>query len=195
MVGDLNVLPVTELRQWTYCPRVVYYHLTMSGAGRSTYKMREGLRAQELIESLEMRRTLREYGLSDAERQFGVWLSDEATGISGKLDLLLRGENSAAVVDFKLTSGKVGENHRMQLAGYAVLVEKVLGLAVPTTFVFRIPDNMVVAVPITDELRKKVAAGVAAIRNMRESQELPEATPVRARCLECEYANYCGDVW
>jgi hypothetical protein len=38
-------------------------------------------------------------------------------------------------------------------------------------------------------------AGVAAIRNMRESQELPEATPVRARCLECEYANYCADVW
>jgi CRISPR-associated exonuclease Cas4 len=195
LVGDLSLLPVTELRQWTYCPRVVYYHLTMPGAGRSTYKMQEGLRAQELIESLEMRRTLREYGLSDAERQFGVWLSDAATGLSGKLDLLLRGEKTAAVVDFKLTSGEVGENHRMQLAAYAVLVERVLGLAVPLTFVFRIPDNMVVAVPVTGELREKVAAGVAAIRNMCENQELPEATSVRARCVECEYANYCADVW
>jgi CRISPR-associated exonuclease Cas4 len=195
LMADLNLLPVTELRQWEYCPRVVYYHLTMPGAGRSTYKMQEGLRAQELIENLEMRRTLREYGLSDAERQFGVWLSDPATGLSGKLDLLLRGEKTAAVVDFKLTSGELGENHRMQLAGYAVLVERVLGLSVPTTFLFRIPDNKVIAVPVTDELRQRVSQGVTAIRNMRESQELPEPTPVRARCVECEYANYCGDVW
>jgi CRISPR-associated exonuclease Cas4 len=190
-----NLLPVTELRQWAYCPRVVYYHITMPGAGRSTYKMAEGLRAQELIESLEMRRTLREYGLEDATREFGLWLSDAATGLSGKLDLLLRGERTAAVVDFKLTSGEVGENHRMQLAGYAVLVERVLGVAAPVSFLFRIPDNKVFAVPVTDELRDRVTVAVAAIQRMRESQELPEPTSVRARCTECEYANYCGDVW
>lgn len=188
-------MPVTELRQWAYCPRVVYYHITMPGAGRSTYKMEEGLRAQELIESLEMRRTLREYGLTDAERQFGVWLSDAATGLSGRLDLLLRSERTAAVVDFKLTSGDVGENHKMQLAGYAVLVEKVLGLSVPNTFLFRIPDNRVFAVPVSEQLRDQVAKSIAAIRSMRESQELPEPTAVRARCTECEYANYCGDIW
>ena len=192
---DQNLLPVTELRQWTYCPRVVYYHLTMPGSGRSTYKMEEGLRAQELIESLEMRRTLREYGLTDAERQFGVWLSDASTGLSGKLDLLLRGQATGAVVDFKLTSGGVGENHQMQLAGYAVLVEKVLSLSVPAAFLVRIPDNKVFPVPITFELRRKVAEIVATINSMRESQEIPPPTAMRARCTECEYANYCGDIW
>jgi CRISPR-associated exonuclease Cas4 len=186
---------VTELRQWAYCPRVVYYHLTMPGAGRSTYKMQEGLRAQELFESLEMRRTLREYGLSNAERQFGVRLNDPVSGLSGKLDLLLRGEGTAAVVDFKLTSGGVEDNHRIQLAGYAILVEGVLGLAVETTFLFRIPDDKVFAVPVTGELRERVAGYVDAIRRMRQNEVLPEPTPVRARCVECEYANYCGDVW
>ena len=193
LAGD--TLPVTELRQWTYCPRVVYYHLTMAGAGRQTYKMEEGLRAQEMIESLEVRRTLREYGLSGAERQFGVWLSDGKTGLSGKLDLLLKGEETAAVVDFKLTSGEVGENHRMQLAGYAALVEGAMGLRVPVTFLFRIPDNRVFPVPVTEELKARVAGAVGAIRRMRERSELPEATAVRARCAECEYANFCGDVW
>lgn len=38
----MELLPVTELRQWTYCPRVVYYHLLMAGAGRATYKMEGG---------------------------------------------------------------------------------------------------------------------------------------------------------
>src|SRR6185437_6835003 len=108
----MDLLPVTELRQWTYCPRVVYYHQLMPGAARMTYKMQEGLRAQELIESLEMRRTLREYGMESAGREFGVWLKDEGLGLTGKIDLLLRSEGSGAIVDFKLTSGEVGENHR-----------------------------------------------------------------------------------
>ena len=143
----------------------------------------------------ELRRGLREYGWEGGDRRFGVWLAHEGLGLSGKLDLLLEREGEGAVVDFKLTSGEVGENHRMQLAGYAVLVESILGLSVPTTFLFRIPDNKVIAVPVTDELRQRVSKGVTAICNMRESQELPEPTPVRARCVECEYANYCGDVW
>lgn len=191
----MDTFPVTELRQWVYCPRVVYYHQLMPGAGQNTYKMREGERAQEMIESLEMRRTLREYGLEGAERQFGVWLSDERIGLSGRIDLLLKGECFAAVVDFKLTSGELGENHRMQLAGYAALVESALNLPVRQTFLFRIPDNKVFSVPITTELNEQVRETVRVIQRMRETVELPEPTAVRARCTECEYANYCGDIW
>ena len=191
----MDLIPVVELRQWTYCPRVVYYHLIMSGAARSTYKMEEGLRAQELIESLEMRRTLREYGLSEAERQFGVWLTNDKAGLTGKIDLLLKGEKTAAVVDFKLTSGEVEENHRMQLAGYAMLVEAALDLQVPVTFLYRIPDNKVFSIAVDEALKERVQRTVEAIRKLKVSEELPEPTAVRARCVECEYANYCGDVW
>ncbi len=189
------MLPVTELRQWTYCPRVVYFHLVMPGAGVSTYKMQEGLRAQEMIESLEMRRTLREYGLDGAVREFGVAVADEELGLTGRVDLLLRGEGVAGVVDFKLTSGELSENHRMQLAGYAELVEAALGLKVGVTFMFRIPDNRVFTVAVTEKMRAQVREIVGAVRQMKAREEMPEATAVRGRCVECEYANYCGDVW
>lgn len=191
----MDLIPVAELRQWTYCPRVVFYHLIMSGAARTTYKMEEGLRAQALIERLDMRRTLREYGLSDAERQFGVWLTNDKVGLTGKIDLLLKGKKTAAVVDFKLTSGEVEENHRMQLAGYALLVEGTLDLRVPITFLYRIPDNKVFSVAVDEALKERAQRTVEAIRKLKVSEELPEPTAVRARCVECEYANYCGDVW
>jgi CRISPR-associated exonuclease Cas4 len=191
----IDPFPVTELRQWEYCPRIVYYHQLMPGAGQSTYKMQEGRRAQDMIESLEMRRTLREYGLEGAKRRFEVRVCDEGIGLSGTVDLLLEGERFAAVVDFKLTSGEVGENHRMQLAGYATLVEAVLGLPVQQAFLFRIPDNRVFPVPITGELKERVRGAIGAIRRMLETEELPEPTAVRARCVECEYVNYCADVW
>lgn len=189
------LIPVTELKQWMYCRRIVYYHGLMPEAGRTTYKMQEAIRAQELIEGLEMRRGLREYGLEEAERRFGMWLADEGVGLSGKVDLLLKGPERSAVVDFKLTSGEVGQNHRMQLAAYAVLVEASLGERVDLAFLYRIPDNRVFPVPVSEEMKAGVRRAVGEIRAVREREELPAVTAVRARCAECEYANYCGDVW
>src|ERR1700691_1223127 len=81
--------------------------------------MREAVSAQDMIERLELRRGLREYGWEGGDRRFGIWLAHEGLGLSGKLDLLLEREGEGAVVDFKLTSGERGDNHRMQLTGYA----------------------------------------------------------------------------
>ncbi|MBL8221871.1 MAG: CRISPR-associated protein Cas4 [Bryobacterales bacterium] len=190
------MIAVTELKQWAYCPRVVYYHQVMPGVGVATYKMQEAVRAQEWIEDLEVRRGLGKYGLEEAEREFGVWLSDAGVGLSGKIDLLLRGKGGlAAVVDFKLTAGEPGKNHRMQLAGYAMLVEACLGLKVETAFLYRIPDSRLYAIAMTGELLEEARGAVAAIERLGRTQEMPEATEVRGRCADCEYANFCADVW
>jgi CRISPR-associated exonuclease Cas4 len=191
----MGPIPVTDLKQWAYCARVVYYHRVLPGAGQATWKMREALAAQDMIERLEMRRGLREYGWEGAGRRFGLWLADEGLGLNGKLDLLLVREGEGAVVDFKLTSGEMGDNHRMQLSGYAVLVEAALGLRVDTAFMYRIPDDRVFAFAVTEGWKRRVSEAVRAIRELQETAWCPEATAVRARCAECEYVNYCGDVW
>ena len=116
-------------------------------------------------------------------------------GLSGKTDLVLEAANRLAVVDFKLTSGELGENHRMQLAGYSMLAEVAYGAPATVAFLYRIPDNRVFAVEITQELRAAVVRAVAEIRQLAEMQWCPPATPVRKRCVECEYANFCGDIW
>lgn len=189
------MIPVTDLKQWAYCRRIVYYHRVMPAVGRPTYKMKEALAAQDLIEGLEMRRGVKEYGLENASREFNVRLSDGLLGLSGKADLLLETCDQVAVVDFKLTSGELGENHRMQLAGYSLLAEGARGVPARRGFLYRIPDNRLFAVEITPELREAVVAAIAAIRKMAEREWCPPATPVRGRCVECEFSNYCADVW
>lgn len=191
----MSAVIATDLKQWAYCPRIVYYRRVMPGVGKPTFKMQEARNAQALTERLEMRRGLREYGMDAARRRFGVWLSNEALGLAGKVDLVLETDRSAAVVDFKLTSGEPGENHRLQLTGYAMLVEAELGLPVEVGFLYRIPDNRLFAIPIGAELRARVRAALAGIRATGEQQLFPEPTPVRGRCVECEYANYCSDIW
>jgi CRISPR-associated exonuclease Cas4 len=193
MAADL--IPVTDLKQWAYCQRIVFYHRVMPAVGKPTFKMREAIAAQDLIESLEMRRGLHAYGLESAQRRFGVWLKNEALGLSAKTDLILEMPDRLAVVDFKLTAGEAGDNHRMQLAGYSLLAEAVYRRPAPVAFLFRIPDNRVFPIDITPDLRKAVTDSISAIRLMGDQQLCPPPTPVRGRCLECEFANYCADVW
>jgi len=189
------ILRVTDLKQWAYCRRIVYYQHRMPGVGKQTYKMSEGKAAQDMVEQLEMRRTMREYGFEGAVRRFGVWLQNEDLGLAGKLDLLLEMNTEAAIVEFKLTSGEVGHNHSLQLAGYALLVETEMAKQVRCGFVYRIPDGRVFPVPIDDGLRREVRQAIVEMREMVSYGCLPEPTDVRKRCEECEYANYCGDVW
>jgi CRISPR-associated exonuclease Cas4 len=191
----MDLIPVTDLKQWTYCARIVYYHRVMPALAKPTFKMKEAIAAQDLIESLEMRRGLKEYGIETAGRRFGVWLKDTALGLSGKLDLLLESADQVAAVDFKLTSGEPGDNHRMQLTGYSLLAETATGLPARRGFLYRIPDGRVFPIEITDALRQSVLAAIKGIRRVSEEQSLPEATVVRGRCVECEFANYCADVW
>jgi CRISPR-associated exonuclease Cas4 len=99
------------------------------------------------------------------------------------------------VVDFKLTSGEPRENHRLQLGGYAILVEDAIHLPVEVGFVYRIPDNRVYTILITEDLRSRVRAAIGGINEIVDHQLFPEPTPVRARCVECEYANFCSDIW
>lgn len=191
----MDQIPVTDLKQWAYCERIVYYHRVMPAVAKTTFKMREALAAQDLVESLEMRRGLQAYGFEGARRRFNVWLSDAGLGLSGKMDLVLEASDRVAVVDFKLTSGEVGENHRLQLAGYSMLAEVTYGSPAVMAFLYRIPDNRVFAVEVTQELRAAVVRAVADIRQIGDTQWCPPATPVRNRCVECEYANYCADIW
>ena len=191
----MDLIPVTDLKQWAYCQRIVYYHHVMPAIGKPTFKMREAIAAQDLIESLEMRRSLQAYGLDSAQRRFGVWLKDETLGLSAKTDLLLESPDRIAVVDFKLTASDVGDNHRMQLAGYSMLAEIAYQRPAPVAFLFRIPDNRVFPVEITADLRSAVIKAIADIRYLADQQLCPPPTPVRGRCLECEFANYCADVW
>lgn len=189
------MLRVTDLKQWAYCPRIVYYQQRMPGVGKQTYKMSEGKAAQDIVEQLEVRRTLKEYGLENAVRRFGVWLENSELRLAGKLDLLLEMAGEAAVVEFKLTSGEVGRNHLLQIGGYSLLVEAELGKTVKSGFVYRIPDGRVFPVSIDASLRHDVREAMNDIRKVVSMGLLPDPTEIRKRCAECEYSNYCADVW
>lgn len=188
-------LRVSDLKQFAYCQRIVFYQYVMPVEKKTTFKMEEGKRAEEVIDRLEKRRSLRKYQLDRGTRHFHVWLRSERLGLSGKLDLLLESPEGVFPIDFKYTTGGVQKNHTYQLCGYALLVEEVYGVTVDRGFVYLIPRDEVAVVELTTERKRETLGMLETIRAMIHDERLPEPTPVRSRCEECEYRNYCGDIF
>jgi CRISPR-associated exonuclease Cas4 len=193
--AELIPLRVNDLKQYEYCPRIVFYNTVMPLDRKVTFKMQRGTEAEFQLDALEKRRSLRRYKLSEGERRFHVWLHSERLGLSGKMDLLIVSQQGYFPVDFKYTRGRPHRNHISQLAGYAVLVEEQYQTEVETGFIYLAPVGELVAIKITKELKKEVSERLASIREMVRDELLPPPTLVRARCAECEFRNYCGDIF
>jgi CRISPR-associated exonuclease Cas4 len=188
-------LTATDLKQWAYCKRIVYYQHVMPVEFTRTYKMERGRNVEAAVEAMEKRRGFRRYGLERGERRFGAWLKSERLGFAGKLDLLIVTDDACYPVDFKDTDGGVRRNHRIQLTAYALLTEENLGRPVPAAFVYLVPSKELIRIEIGDDLRKEVISAIDEIRGFVHDERTPEPTPVRARCVGCEFRNYCDDIW
>ncbi len=194
------LLEVTDLKQYTCCPRIVFYRYCLPKIRPLTYSMEEGIRSHLEEENREERRSLRNYGLVDGERFFHVMLQSEHLGLTGRVDLAIavpsRGASNAeaAVVEYKDSERKAGPHFVLQLAAYAMLIEEVWGLPVKQGFLYSIPLRKAEPIPITPHLRRKVVQTVAQIRQIVESEIIPPPPTSLRRCVTCEFRRFCNDV-
>jgi CRISPR-associated exonuclease Cas4 len=192
---SLVPLRVNDLKQFEYCPRIVFYNTVMPVERKATIKMARGKEAEFRLDALETRRTLKRYDLGSGERRFHVWIESVHLGLSGKLDLLIVSPKGYFPVDFKYTRGRPHRNHLFQLAGYALLVEEKFRTLVDTAFIYLAPVQQVISVPLTQQLKQETMDRLGQIRRIIQEGILPPPTPVRSRCEECEFRNYCGDIF
>lgn len=186
-------LRVSDLKQWVYCQRIVYFNYVLPVERKSTYKMTVGMEQHLQLEQLENRRTLARYGLAEGERRFRVPLSSERLGLTGVLDLLLVTKTGYYPVEFKDAPRGPALNHRYQLAAYGLLVEENFRVPVRTGFLYVIPQKRVVPMPLTPGVRERVHRLLDEMRTVIACERTPPPTRMAGRCRECEYRNYCGD--
>jgi CRISPR-associated exonuclease Cas4 len=187
-------LTVTDVRQFTYCPRIPYYRYTMPLERPVTAKMDLGKEEHASTTAREARRTLRAYGLEEGERRFGVDLYSEHLRLRGRIDMVIQTPHELIPVEYKMTAG-IGLHHKYQLAAYAMLAEHTFGGTVSRAFVYLTPSKKAVEVPITAAMRAQVRKVLAGLRAAVRDERLPRPTPHRKRCAGCEYRRFCGDVF
>jgi CRISPR-associated exonuclease Cas4 len=173
----------------------VYFDQALGLPPPETPKMEEGRRAHEEIERLEARRSLAVYGCEGRRRVVRPRLRSEGLGLSGVPDLLLEGEESVAVVEYKLTSGEPREGDWFQVAAYALLAEAELDRRVDRVILVRIPDGKVFGHAFSEAWRTRVQGLVDEILSCIWGQRDPGPAGEKSRCHDCPWQNFCADVW
>jgi CRISPR-associated exonuclease Cas4 len=186
---------VTDVRQYLYCPRLLYFRFSQPLTHRLSFKMDEGVQMHQRAGELERRRSLRTYGLTDGKRRFGLELASQRLRVRGKLDMLIEREVESVPVEFKHARARGQTNHRYQLTLYALLAEELGVRPVRRGFLLYLLDNMAHEVVVTEGMRRYVTRTLAEMRAVASGERLPDGTRRLGRCRPCEYLRFCNDRW
>lgn len=197
-VLERTVFQVSDLRQYTYCPRVVFYTYCVPLIRPTTYKMEAGIAEHAEEKERERRRTLAAYGLREGARHGDVWVESSRLGLRGRIDLVIEvgeGDDRELIpVDYKHAAREPGRHIRRQLAAYGMMLEESWGGSVRRGFVYSLAGRRAVEVVLSEELRQEVQAAVEAMRAMVEGERMPDPPRSRGPCANCEFRRFCNDV-
>lgn len=171
-----ELLNVSDLNQFSYCPRRYWYLRFFDTQGRN-YERTDG---QSMHESQSTR---------------GGWvnelyLEDEELGLKGKIDVLELNGEPIPVERKRAESGEYYKSDKLQLAGYCLLLEAHLDKPVREGAIYLYETDQRMHVRITDELRDAVKTQLDAMRSM-DPDEVPPITENPAKCEGCSTRSYC----
>jgi len=187
-------LNVTDIKQYIYCPRIIYFTYCQPVIKKNTFKMDYGREQHDIIDILEKRRTLKRYGIENGTKFFKQRIYSNKLGLSGMLDLLVKTDKELIPIEMKFTNKKPGLNHKYQLAAYMLLLEDYYNRGVRRGIIHIIPAKKSYNYKNSDSLRFKVKEIIYNIRDIITHEYFPEKIVTWRKCRDCEYKNYCGDV-
>jgi len=185
---------VTDLKQWMYCRRIVFFLYCLPHIRPVTYLMEEGAWAHEAAWKREKRRSLRAYGLEDGERLSEVLMVSKTLHLVGKVDMIILRDAEVIPVDYKDTLSKPGRNVRIQLAAYGLLAAEKFDRPARRGFMYSLPRRKATEIKFTAALRKQVEAAVSAMLEAVSKETMPDPPASRRPCINCEFRRFCNDV-
>lgn len=184
---------VTDLKEYTFCPRVSYYELCLPSLHRETIKTTAGRDAHQHQRHLAARRTLIAYDIPSGERFFDVPVASTTLGMIGEIDEVVATDSEAFPVDYKNTE-RIGYNFKLQLTAYGLMLSETLGLSVRCGFVYVIPRKRTDEIVFSPSLVDAVYTTLSKMRYIAETEATPQPTQYRQRCSTCKYRRFCNDV-
>jgi CRISPR-associated exonuclease Cas4 len=191
--GNATLFTVTDLKQFSYCPRILFYQVCLPDVRPITLKMEMGQRRHEDEPKRALRRNMRLEGIHSARREFDVSVQSEELGLSGQIDEVLVFDDGLMVVDYKLAK-TAGQHFKVQLAAYAMLAEATYDLPVLCGILYLIRKREAVEVTISTRLRNQVRRTLDEMRQIAATETMPAPTPNRRACVDCEFRRFCNDV-
>lgn len=184
-MADDNLINVSALNQYTYCPRRYGLIYLESEFADNIHTSRGNAEHEQVDQSGWV--TTREG--ARAEYTLPVW--SDRLGLIGRCDVVeFWPDGNIYPVEYKHGTRKKWGSDDIQLAAQAMCLEEMTGKVITHGAIYHHGSRRRREVIITPALRDQVIATVTAIRSMLESGKLPP--PVNdARCKECSLTEIC----
>ena len=172
-----ELVNVSDLNQYTYCPRRYWYLHFYDTQGRN-YERVEG-------------KTRHENQSTRGDWLNELYLESEELGLKGKIDVLdMDGARAVPVERKRAESGQYYRSDKVQLAGYCMLLEEHLDEPVREGAIYLYKTDQRLHVTITEDHRESVKKQIEEIRSM-SPDEVPPLTDNPSKCEKCSTREYC----
>ena len=185
-------IPVNLIRQWCYCPRVVYYMELMNVNFHRPSWVQQGQDFHCLERKLWKRRNLARFKLNEGKTYHNLTLKDEELLLHGIVDMAIETDDAVYASEFKITADNKKRGDQLQLVAYAMLLEKRFSKPSPVGFLigkgkalYEIKTSIEKrddVLRIRDNIQKTLAHGMK-----------PNTSATILQCCNCEYINFCND--
>lgn len=186
-------LPIHLIRQYLFCPRVVYFLEVLSIPKVSPIWVKEGENYHKSQEKLFKKRTLARFKLENASFWQNVNLSYSDLNFYGICDALIISDTNIYPVEIKLHGQKPTKAQKMQLIAYGVLAEKIYKKDFNLGFISFEKNAKTVPINVNNDMKQEVQKIVNEIINLIKSEKLPYSNAEDEKCTQCEFLNYCND--
>lgn len=186
-------LPIHLIRQYIFCPRVVYFLEVLNISKVSPVWVKEGENHHKKQAELFKRRTLSRFHLENALFKSNINLSYEDFNFYGICDGLIISDKNIYPVEIKLHGTKPTKAQKMQLIAYGILAEKIYEKDFNLGFIVFEKNAKTIPIEVDEKQKKELVSLVEKIIEMIKKEKLPYSDATEEKCTQCEFENYCND--
>ena len=184
-------ITVVDVRDYAYCPRVVYFAHVLHLRERVTEAMQYGKEQHE-----EPPLALLMLKLRPARIMRNVELTSHKLKLTGKIDMVVVTKYGEYVpVEVKWSepkhSGKPRRQHKAQLTAYALLIEDNFKTTVKRAIIYYSRSRQLIEIPLTSQDKQQVKRYIQQIYEIIQDEEVPNIEQDLKQCQDCGYRPYC----
>jgi len=183
MMDDSELVMISALEHWAYCPRqcaLIHIEQTFD---ENLYTLRGRMEHERVHEAAG-----ESQGDVRVERGLALW--SRRLGLVGKSDVVEFHGSAPFPVEYKHGRKRQRNAAEIQLCAQAMCLEEMTGQPVPKGAIFHQGSRRRTDITLDENLRRRVEEAVAAVRALLSSETLPE--PVNdARCDLCSLKESC----
>jgi CRISPR-associated exonuclease Cas4 len=189
-----DMLRVSDIAQYFYCPRKVYFMRTLGIAAPPRHKMKAGKEEHRREHRrVKERKTIYGFKQETVEKVLhNVPIESPKHHLHGRVDTVIILQDKEIIpVEVKHTSlDSIRRNWREQITAYALLLETKFDTRVRRGIFYFPSKRKVTEIEITASDKEYITHTITSILNMIKSEKMP---PVHKgqKCSYCEMQMYC----